>query len=83
MAQGERCEYVTTTGGQGLACLETRVTKETYPRPQGGLHLFASTTLGAWSVCCHVSDVPGFSGVPQPALLQVDIFHQCPGERPS
>lgn len=39
--------------------------EHSYSRPQReGLHLVASTTLGIWSVCCHVSGMPGFCGDP-------------------
>lgn len=39
--------------------------EHSYSRPQReGLHLVASTTLGIWSECCHVSGMPGFCGDP-------------------
>lgn len=53
-----------------MVCLD----EETYPRPQGGLHLVESTPLGAGSECCHAPGAPGFCGAPQPSVLQVDIF---------
>lgn len=70
----ERCEVILTAHSLGRECslepgfMETvawLLYEPSYPRLQGeGLHLVASTTLGIWSVCCHVSGMPGFCGDP-------------------